>query len=309
MENASTESRSVFGKITREVIDAITETSLRKSAERNDPIKTLYHYTKQDGLLGILEDRSVWATHHLALNDRMEFRHGTEIFLKVLENHNAEDPIWGCMWNVATLEPALEAENVNLFVASFSAVGDRLSQWRGYGDFSLGFEREKMMFSEDFRLVPCVYDSKLQEEYLEMLAQKIHDGIKVGEPPVTGAPSNKTSDETTVRPYLWLLHQVALLFKDTGFSEEREWRIISQVPWMNDHPRIRFRRGNSGPVPYTRVTLGSTQVAPGERNLPLAQVILGPSCSSATEKFLKILLAQKDLPRVEVRKSAIPFRG
>jgi len=42
--------------------------------------KLLYHYTTQEGLLGILEKASIWATHYRYLNDASE----GQIVLKLL---------------------------------------------------------------------------------------------------------------------------------------------------------------------------------------------------------------------------------
>ncbi len=39
----------------------------------------LYHYTTQKGLLGILHERCIWATHIRYLNDASEFKHGVEM--------------------------------------------------------------------------------------------------------------------------------------------------------------------------------------------------------------------------------------
>jgi hypothetical protein len=40
-----------------------------KVSEEN---RKLYHYTTWDGLVGILENQSLWATHHRFLNDYSE---------------------------------------------------------------------------------------------------------------------------------------------------------------------------------------------------------------------------------------------
>src|ERR1700745_2358870 len=38
------------------------------------PLRTLYHYTTQAGLLGILTSKSIWASEIRFLNDATEFR-------------------------------------------------------------------------------------------------------------------------------------------------------------------------------------------------------------------------------------------
>jgi hypothetical protein len=43
------------------------------------PKNPLYHYTTQTGLLGIIKDRQIWATHTQYLNDRREFLHAVDL--------------------------------------------------------------------------------------------------------------------------------------------------------------------------------------------------------------------------------------
>ena len=40
----------------------------------------LYHYTTQEGLLGIVEKGEIWATNIFYLNDAAEFKHAFRIF-------------------------------------------------------------------------------------------------------------------------------------------------------------------------------------------------------------------------------------
>lgn len=44
---------------------------LKQEGSKNEP-ELLYHYTTQDGLLGILENACIWATHYRCLNDASE---------------------------------------------------------------------------------------------------------------------------------------------------------------------------------------------------------------------------------------------
>ena len=46
--------------------------------------KKLYHYTTWDGLLGILQTQTLWATHYKFLNDFSEFAMMREKFIEHL---------------------------------------------------------------------------------------------------------------------------------------------------------------------------------------------------------------------------------
>ena len=51
-------------------------------------INTLYHYTSQKGLLGILKDQKIWATHVQYLNDSTEFHFAIDLARSVLKSIN-----------------------------------------------------------------------------------------------------------------------------------------------------------------------------------------------------------------------------
>ena len=47
--------------------------------------QSLYHYTTARGLMGILEQKKIWATHINYLNDKKEFIDAMERFRKQIE--------------------------------------------------------------------------------------------------------------------------------------------------------------------------------------------------------------------------------
>ena len=52
--------------------------SVKEILSRQPP-KILYHYTDQEGLLGIIGKKEIWASHTQYLNDQREFRHAIEL--------------------------------------------------------------------------------------------------------------------------------------------------------------------------------------------------------------------------------------
>jgi hypothetical protein len=137
----------------------------------------LYHYTTQTGLLGILESKSIWATHSRHLNDSSELQLGIEMFKVALADLRLSPEtlsrtgfgqlppkkvgeIEGILREVAEsmIKGMATAET---FVASFfeglngpsdgplGDLGDTLEQWRAYsggaGGFSIGFDKEEMV--------------------------------------------------------------------------------------------------------------------------------------------------------------------
>lgn len=54
---------------------------LRKQS--SNPPDILYHYTDSKGIHGILESKSLWASHAFFMNDPKELTHGMNIFRRL----------------------------------------------------------------------------------------------------------------------------------------------------------------------------------------------------------------------------------
>ena len=90
------------------------------------PDKTLYHYTTQSGLLGILREKEIWATHTQYLNDSKEYRHATELIGLIIDQRiesasKNSQLIWDDM-----AQGIREIESMNVCVCSFSEERDSL---------------------------------------------------------------------------------------------------------------------------------------------------------------------------------------
>ena len=110
--------------------------SVLNAALDEAPDKPLYHYTDQNGLLGIIKSKEIWATHHQCLNDAQEFVHAKELFRGEIAMGAPADPLLAQMLHTLNGEGF---EGVNLFVASLSEDPDSLAQWRAYGVRRLAF--------------------------------------------------------------------------------------------------------------------------------------------------------------------------
>lgn len=131
----------------------------------------LYHFTTQEGLLGILRDKCIWATEIRYLNDTSEGQIFTKLILDELNKRPTAEPeeppsrltAYEQLMRLSYGYPESEIQfadkkildwgliafdwirNQDTFVASFSEQGDLLSQWRAYsgetGGYSIGFTR------------------------------------------------------------------------------------------------------------------------------------------------------------------------
>jgi hypothetical protein len=116
------------------------------------PDKPLYHYTTQKGLLGIIKNREIWATHTQYLNDRREFLHAVDLvreeIKKLLDqetSNGSRQPVREQVLLRMQQSVSMSPEGINVCVCSFSEESDSLSQWRAYGGssgFAIGFSGE-----------------------------------------------------------------------------------------------------------------------------------------------------------------------
>jgi hypothetical protein len=140
------------------------------------PSGPLYHYTDAAGLLGIFGRKEIWASDALHMNDAKEYRHAEEVLREELENRlqNAtSSPEDKRIYQRALGAQPLHFGIGPMYVASFSAKGDQLSQWRAYchggNGFSVGFDFSDLsnaLGKTRFRLIKCVYDRDEQRELI-----------------------------------------------------------------------------------------------------------------------------------------------
>ncbi len=261
------------------------------------PPSILYHYTSQEGLLGILDNRELWATKAHYLNDSKEFSYAIDLLNEVLseEEYDQEE--------TQALRDAIgSVEQINVCVSSFTKNGNLLSQWRGYGSegagYSLGIngkQLNRIAESQNFILVPVLYRRDQQllliKELIELWLNDQHeiDGLT----PVTDS-------EAEFEDYFSM---IAPIFKDASFEEEEEWRIISPILSCEDK-KFGFRPGKYSLLPYYRFSLE----VPENKFTP-SKIIIGPSpMQNLSKHALDLYLMSKGFKR-EIELSEIPYRG
>ena len=270
------------------------------------PSGPLYHYTDANGLLGILQEKELWASNALYLNDAREVAHGMNLLSEEIKG----------LLSVAVSLPKELKEAIEDWqessrdavggplVISFSEHPDQLSQWRAYcrggSGFSIGFglgDLEYASSASQFRLVKCVYAPSEQAELIGAVVRYLRLGFH-----------HKKAFKLGFLAFYQRLAQkafaVLLALKHEGFREEQEWRLIS----LDSQLPLRFRPGRFGIVPYCAVPL----CKPGEK-LGLANVYVGPNAAPELAKAaVQELVGQHTRPfpnsQPEIIASQIPYR-
>ena len=266
----------------------------------------LFHYTDQNGLLGIISSQSFWTTKITCLNDSSEYFLAFEIAKSLLEElakFSDYDTV-----KVHFLLDEMRGSQYNRYVGSFSEAGDLLSQWRAYGSstsgYALGLNSRKLneiLDQQGFYLSKCIYDPVKQKEIITALIIKQLEKGYFPEPETYGVIAGTRTYAIPAMSNFWHeLTSIAPLIKDTGFQEEQEWRLVSKDAILYD--KVEFRKGISYLIPYFPLTLSPLP------NL-LSSIIVGPSPHpQISEETLRMLLSKQGLSKTKIVHSKIPFR-
>jgi Protein of unknown function (DUF2971) len=290
------------------------EREILNSILSETPPTLLYHYTDQNGLLGIVKSKEVWATHHQCLNDIQEYLHAKGLIRTEINKRcgaaNSDSRLL-----LDAMRSTLDGpgnEDVNLYVASFSADGDSLSQWRAYGGqtagFALGFWADRIVLPDDFSVAPCIYKPEKQCEVVEAIVAEVLES-RLAQMPTVGSANAELAAKVDL---LGKLHRFALIFKDEKFQEEKEWRIISRVLMdfkpafpVEEENKLDFRQGKSMLIPYRRVPLKDDR-----NSFPLHEVVVGPNPNPEQSiRSVLSLLNSQGLVAANIRPSSIPYRN
>jgi Protein of unknown function (DUF2971) len=238
-------------------------------------LRGLAHYTSGEGLLGIVGSMSIRASHIFFLNDSTEYRLTSDHLKGMVPRINSLRTLAAGAPDLTraleSLNPRQRGRHPSVFVVSFSEHWDDLSQWRGYtspGDgYSIVFDfpsLQRAAIAEGWRLEPCVYSDEL-DVLLPPIVEQMYVGFSTGR--------FGSVDEAME----WLLAQMLPLtprVKHSGFSHEREWRLIS--PMLDElSETFLFRSGQSYLVPYVNFRLED----PARH--PVIHINVGPGPNSA----------------------------
>jgi hypothetical protein len=270
------------------------------------PKELLYHYTTQDGLLGIVKNKEIWATHTQYLNDQREYLHALKIVreeIKAVKNITTNPQHRALLNDMAVGLDGIES--INVCVCSFSKDRDSLPQWRAYSDatsgFAIGFSGKwlaELTATESFYLAPCIYEPLKQRELIRALVEEVLEENIAGTP---WDDENHIPRGGNLGAYL---HRYAPILKDPAFEDEKEWRVISR-PRSCKSERFDFRPGRSTLIPYYKFPLTSESLP-----FEVREIVIGPTPHPVQAKdSVSSFLVSQNLRDVMVENSVIPYRN
>jgi hypothetical protein len=229
------------------------------------PESFLYHYTSQNGFMGILGMKKIWATNALYMNDSEEINQALSIFLDCCKRFSYSDADSDEKQFIKSLHEnilltCLFDKNPNIYICSFSEQPDLLSQWRGYcpeaSGISIGFDFSirlaDIVNKQGFSLVKCKYSSSSDQIPLNLTKFFTYALNTFNKTPKHLMIKERI--DSALQGLNKLLFKIAAGIKNPAFSEENEWRLISEpIPFTD--PRVKFRSGKSMLIPYVEIDL------------------------------------------------------
>jgi len=300
----------------------------RRSAQ---PIPdVLYHYTDLRGLQGMFSSCKMWLSDAAYMNDPLEgtwvHQIANDLAVDVLGDSalgvQTRDQIEARLtapdlWDQSLRSPsesellhfaAMEEAFMPAFIASFTEDGDLLSQWRGYGaggdGVAIGFNLNELSFSSIPGVFPgdekpptvikVEYNSEKQTNEVRRIFESAKK-VYVAHESILAA----NSDTAMRLPQLFsdvirdAIHWLRWEYKSPYYSEEREWRLVSN-PLGIRHNLTRFSNGHI--VPYVEMPLPKT--ASTINQLAIPRIVMGPRCPASALRSIRGMLQNLAYPEV-----------
>jgi hypothetical protein len=296
--------------------------SLQKPVPRH-----LFHYTSLSAMKAIVESSRLWASHAAFLNDSSELRYSHTIFQTTIQELVvAEQTEVGREY----LQRALRAIDPfdgtwEVFLLCLCEDGDLLSQWRSYATgaagYSLGFEAGELNTLVQFSAgeagleqpLSCTlrkvnYDRAQHVSVIRDIVHSVLAILKALSPGMTAGDAGALiADAIAVtRDHLFEFYP---FFKDPGFREENEWRLVFSFGLSTDRTTFwKFRALGTHLVPYLDIRAAVRSGVKMGR-LPIGRVTVGPVASPGlAEAAIRLFLKRYRYEFTEVVRSVIPLR-
>jgi len=288
--------------------------------EEKDSPPTLYHYTDIEGLHGILENMTFWATHYLFLNDSEEVTYFEKLLFEVvsemIQSNTLPDYMLSIVEMIEYKLTALSERKIlhvrdGIFVVSFTSRSDDLNQWRAYAKngkgYSIGIKKNKLV-AQGFNLHKIIYDPKIQKSYIKDTLEIFINYLekKYNKIVIEKSPQHIASTLDS------LYSAISPIFKNPAFKDEEEYRMIFKGNGTYKN-QVKLRK-SSIYIPYLDCSLETNQEYEKnsyqiDSNSPIKEIILGPALDEyAYFGFYYMNYSGDNIsPKEYLKKSNIPY--
>jgi hypothetical protein len=275
--------------------------------------KMVWHYTTGQGLIGIIESGSIFATQVSCLNDASEIRYAArklrEAYVRLLQDMDEKSPTAKFIRKYVEVlqddDAAPNSSELPYFVACFTPLEDEVSQWRSYGGgengYAIGIQTRDLTGIANSLVAKVNYiadtHAKLAEEAAKATVTYYEEGLRAVIP---------NWDDVFMAAWDYALTQVAPVVKDPGFSMEQEVRVIHQL--QNDEvDQVRVLQRKT--MMSRHFPMKFRGAAGDADRLPISKVIVGPSRHrEITRVSVETLLRVHGYSNVSVVRSERPYQ-
>ena len=269
----------------------------------------VWHYTNSQGLLGIIQSSTLYATQVSSLNDTTETKYATDLYTQAISELMREQAndleatqFFATVLSFVKEEP--ESPTLGLskfFVTCFSGDDDELTQWDRYtkpNGYAIGFYARGLHRDPNSQLYKVIYDRDQQVRAARKLAQATLDFYRGG---LVGDRIENPSEWARVFFAAWdeWVYKLAPLAKDRTWRSENEYRLVHELR-VSEFSEVRFSQKPQVLARYIPLRT-SSWVKRRAGLLPIAKVKIGPGNHKAfTAISVRLLLEQMGYQNVTV---------
>lgn len=287
-------------------------------------LRTIYHYTSPEGLIGILQQNNpvLWFSRYDILNDTAEGKNVMSVYRKacnkLLNSKEISKRFYDDIYNleIAKKTALIYKEAINntihgkytecdKYICSFSKNGDSLPMWNYYvknnkfEGFNIGFT----FFANEYDIHKTALDNGYSIEFysviydenqkLEIIKKKILN--------IYSAITNYDKQINRVQTHLMnVLNDYSLIFKTECFKHEEEVRAIIELPREQNIFEIKYRTKNGYIIPYISFELSKVNIC----EINIGPLLKDDSC----KKNIADMLLRYNYHPCRIKSSAIPIR-
>ncbi len=204
----------------------------------------LYHYTKPEKLLSILESGTIRFSNALYLNDKEEVTYSYKLIVNLINETNGlnqelflkiKEYFYKKYKNIIDGDDTF-LNKYEYYTISFSTDNDNLTLWNNYSKgqtytgYNIGFCKKELLYDMERQGFKSVYGNIIynQETQITILRLIFDKWNKQYEKLLAGKKTAKNNEkqQDTFFELIDILSIISLFFKNPYFRDEKEYRII-----------------------------------------------------------------------------------
>lgn len=216
----------------------------------------LYHYTKPEKLLSILESGTIRFSNALYLNDKEEVTYSYKLILNLIDEmpdlnpelfSKVKEHFYNKYKNIINGDDNFD-NKYEFYTISFSTDSDNLTLWNNYSKgqnytgYNIGFCKNDLIADMEKQGFHSVYGSIIykKEQQITVLKLIFDKWNKKFEKVNQGKKTQKNNDKLfdILFELIDILSVISLFFKNPHFKDEKEYRVI----FINNYNINAFRQ-------------------------------------------------------------------